>query len=79
MMDAKLEFLRKAQNSRWRLTWPLVKCKLLYIPRGPSDKTRNRRAVKGWPPEIISIYILNQDLGGQPCQFFAGNFFLPKI
>ena len=24
-----------------------------------------RRALTGWPPEILSIDILNQDLGGQ--------------
>ena len=30
-------------------------------------KKRNRRAVKGWPPEIISIDMQNQDLGEKPC------------
>ena len=46
------------------------KCQLLYIPRGPSEK-RDRRAVEGWPPEIISIDIVNQDLDGQPSKVFV--------
>ena len=30
-------------------------------------------AVKGWPMEITCTYIQESNLGGQPCNFFAGN------
>ena len=36
-------------------------------------------AVKCWPTEIISTYIQEHNLGGQPCQFIAGKAQKAKI
>ena len=54
----------------------------MLLPREPNHHFSGKQtwpAVKGWPMEIISTYIQEHNLGGQPSTFFAGNAQNAKI
>ena len=55
---------------------PHLRSILEHVPREPNNHFLGKQtwpAAKGWTMEIICTYIQEHNLGGQPCNFFAGN------